>query len=55
MPKPARPVAADHAGALPIRGTGWDVLIDVDELARTDDANWVWAGADVIEPDHTRA
>ena len=33
----------------------WDVLIDVDELARTDDANWVWAGADVIEPDHTRA
>lgn len=33
----------------------WDVLIDVDELARADDANWVWAGADVIEPDHTRA
>ncbi len=33
----------------------WDVLIDVDELARTDGANWVWAGADVIEPDHTRA
>ena len=33
----------------------WDVLIDVDELARSDDANWVWAGADVIEPDHTRA
>ncbi len=33
----------------------WDVLIDVDELAHGDDANWVWAGADVIEPDHTRA
>jgi prolyl oligopeptidase len=33
----------------------WDVLIDVDELGRTDDQNWVWAGADVIEPDHTRA
>lgn len=33
----------------------WDVLIDVDELARVDDENWVWAGADVIEPDHTRA
>lgn len=33
----------------------WDVVIDVDDLARTDDTNWVWAGADVIEPDHTRA
>ncbi|CDO09458.1 S9 family peptidase [Mycolicibacterium cosmeticum] len=33
----------------------WDVVIDVDELARTDDENWVWAGADVIEPDHSRA
>lgn len=22
----------------------WDVLIDVDELARTEDENWVWAG-----------
>nr|WP_082977015.1 prolyl oligopeptidase family protein [Mycobacterium sp. 852002-50816_SCH5313054-b] len=32
----------------------WDVLIDVDELGRTDDTNWVWAGAGVIEPDHTR-
>jgi prolyl oligopeptidase len=33
----------------------WDVLIDVDELARADDENWVWGGATVIEPDHTRA
>lgn len=33
----------------------WDVLIDVDRLAADDDTNWVWAGADVIEPDHTRA
>ena len=33
----------------------WDVLIDVDELGRADDTNWVWAGASVIEPDHTRA
>jgi prolyl oligopeptidase len=29
----------------------WDVVIDIDELARADDTNWVWAGADVIEPD----
>lgn len=33
----------------------WDVIIDVDRLAADDDANWVWAGADVIEPDHCRA
>ena len=33
----------------------WDVIIDVDELAREDDENWVWAGAEVIEPDYTLA
>ena len=33
----------------------WDVVIDVDELAGADEENWVWAGADVIEPDHTLA
>ncbi|BBY27881.1 prolyl oligopeptidase family protein [Mycolicibacterium sediminis] len=29
----------------------WDVVIDVDALADADGENWVWAGADVIEPD----
>ncbi|VEG51530.1 prolyl oligopeptidase [Mycolicibacterium aurum] len=33
----------------------WDVVLDVDELAAADDTNWVWAGADVIEPDHSLA
>lgn len=33
----------------------WDVVIDVDALASADDENWVWAGADVIEPDHALA
>ena len=33
----------------------WDVLIDVDELGRADDQNWVWGGANVIEPEYTRA
>ncbi|MGO9509019.1 MAG: S9 family peptidase, partial [Mycobacterium sp.] len=33
----------------------WDVLIDVDELGRADGEKWVWAGANVIEPDRTRA
>jgi prolyl oligopeptidase len=34
---------------------GWDVILDLDELAAADGEKWVWAGADVIEPDHTRA
>ncbi len=33
----------------------WDVLIDVDALAADEDENWVWAGANVIEPDFSRA
>ncbi|MGZ8802396.1 MAG: prolyl oligopeptidase family serine peptidase, partial [Mycobacterium sp.] len=33
----------------------WDIVVDVDQLAADDGANWVWAGADVIEPDHARA
>ena len=33
----------------------WDVVIDVDALAAADDTNWVWAGADVIDPERTRA
>ena len=33
----------------------WDVLIDVDALAAQEDENWVWAGANVIEPDFSLA
>lgn len=33
----------------------WDVIIDVDELASADGVSWVWAGAQVIEPDFSRA
>ncbi|MCV7217407.1 S9 family peptidase [Mycobacterium crocinum] len=33
----------------------WDVIIDVDALAAADGEKWVWAGADVIEPDLSRA
>lgn len=31
------------------------MVIDVDALAAADGEKWVWAGADVIEPDYTRA
>jgi prolyl oligopeptidase len=33
----------------------WEVLIDLDALAAEEDENWVWAGANVIEPDFSRA
>ena len=33
----------------------WEVLIDLDSLAADEDENWVWAGANVIEPDFSRA
>ncbi len=34
---------------------GWEVVIDLDALAADEDENWVWAGARVIEPDHSLA
>ncbi|MFE0083639.1 S9 family peptidase, partial [[Kitasatospora] papulosa] len=33
----------------------WEVLIDVDALATSEDEKWVWAGARVRHPDHDRA
>lgn len=33
----------------------WDIVINVDQLAERDNENWVWAGANVIEPDHSQA
>ena len=33
----------------------WDVVLDVDALAREEDENWVWHGATVLHPDHRLA
>src|SRR3954471_2065270 len=33
----------------------WEVVIDLDALAADEDENWVWAGANVIKPDHSLA
>ncbi|MET0473468.1 MAG: prolyl oligopeptidase family serine peptidase, partial [Mycobacterium sp.] len=33
----------------------WEVVIDLDALAAAEEENWVWAGAKVIEPDHSLA
>ena len=33
----------------------WDVLLDIDELARDEDENWVWGGASVLRPGYRLA
>ena len=33
----------------------WDVLLDLDELARVEGENWVWGGAEVLRPSQSRA
>ncbi|MDP9167577.1 MAG: prolyl oligopeptidase family serine peptidase, partial [Actinomycetota bacterium] len=33
----------------------WDVVIDLDAVAEADGEKWVWAGAEVIEPDFSLA
>lgn len=48
-------MATHHLDSYRTNSPEWDVVIDLDELARTDDENWVWGGANVIEPHHTRA
>ncbi|MCW4352375.1 prolyl oligopeptidase family serine peptidase [Hoyosella sp. YIM 151337] len=33
----------------------WQILLDVDELAKSEDENWVWGGATVLRPSYDRA
>jgi prolyl oligopeptidase len=32
----------------------WDVLLDLDALAKAEGENWVWAGANCLAPDYNR-
>ena len=32
----------------------WETLLDLDALAKTEDENWVWHGADCLHPDYQR-
>ncbi|UUO05421.1 prolyl oligopeptidase family serine peptidase [Blastopirellula sp. J2-11] len=32
----------------------WEVLLDLDELAKAENENWVWSGAQLLRPDYTR-
>jgi prolyl oligopeptidase len=42
--------AADYVGASP----AWTTTLDLDELAKTESANWVWKGADCVWPAENR-
>ena len=53
--QPARAVAAHHAGELPHRRARLGRADRRRRAGRAEDENWVWAGADVIEPDYTLA
>lgn len=33
----------------------WEIVLDLDQLARDEKENWVWKGADVLQPGHDRA
>ncbi|MEY4576216.1 MAG: hypothetical protein RL701_919 [Pseudomonadota bacterium] len=33
----------------------WDIVLDLDQLAETEQANWVWAGASAVYPEYDRA
>jgi prolyl oligopeptidase len=32
----------------------WETVLDIDALAASENENWVWKGANVLEPDHDR-
>lgn len=33
----------------------WETVLDLDELGKQEKENWVWKGADIIDPGHDRA
>ncbi|MEM6472349.1 MAG: prolyl oligopeptidase family serine peptidase, partial [Planctomycetota bacterium] len=33
----------------------WDVILNLDEVAKSEDENWVWAGASLLRPDYDLA
>ncbi len=35
-------------------GSNWDILLDFDKLAETEDENWVYKGSDCLAPTYTR-
>ena len=45
-----RTTLANYRGADP----AWEVLLDVDALAKTEGENWVWRGCISLPPEHRR-
>jgi prolyl oligopeptidase len=33
----------------------WEIILDIDELSRQEKENWIWKGAEFLEPDYDRA
>ncbi len=33
----------------------WEILLDLDELAKSENENWVWSGSSLLRPDYDRA
>src|SRR6185436_17157527 len=33
----------------------WEIILNLDELAASENENWVWKGADILQPSHDRA
>ncbi len=33
----------------------WEVILDLDKLAKEEDENWVWSGASILRPNYDRA
>ncbi|MGZ9125344.1 MAG: prolyl oligopeptidase family serine peptidase [Candidatus Binatia bacterium] len=33
----------------------WEIVLDLDRLAASEKKNWVWKGADILQPSHDRA
>src|SRR5215204_4600658 len=46
-----RTILAEYRKAEP----GWEIVLDLDQLATDENENWVWKGADILRPSHDRA
>ncbi len=45
-----RTALADYVTGAPV----WDVLLDLDDLSKTEGKNWVYKGVDCLSPDYTK-
>ncbi|MGZ8489319.1 MAG: prolyl oligopeptidase family serine peptidase [Candidatus Binatia bacterium] len=46
-----RTTLAEYRKAEPV----WEIVLDLDRLAASEKENWVWKGADILQPSHDRA